>query len=216
MRFSLLGTFALLLPAVVSAQSITTAEYAARRDSLAARIDSGVVVAFGGRKPVGFARPGQLPAFRYLTGFIEPDAALVMVVRQGKPTSTLFTEARDPRRALYDGFPPDSAAGRPADRDAGPRAVGASRRMLDSLAGTGLPFYTLRDFATADAAETDSLTRGAHFMRGFAEGHPGLDVARRAPDPRQPSHPEESRRNGDAAPRDRHDGGGLPRGRCGR
>ena len=174
MRFSLLGTFALLLPAVVSAQSISTAEYAARRDSLAARIDSGVVVAFGARNPVGFARPGQLPAFRYLTGFMEPDAAFVTVVRKGKPTSTLFTEARDPRRALYDGFPPDSAAiaravGLPA------RALPALAPMLDSLAPSGLPFYALRDFETADYATQDSLTRGTSFMRGFSERHRGLE-----------------------------------------
>jgi aminopeptidase P-like protein len=133
MRLPLLGALALLLPATGAAQSISTAEYAARRDSLAARIGNGVVVAFGARNPVGFARPTQLPAFRYLTGFMEPDAAFVMVVRQGKPSATLFTEARDPRRALYDGFPPDSAAieravGLPA------RALPALAPMLDSLA----------------------------------------------------------------------------------
>ena len=47
---------------------------------------------------------------------------------------------------------------------------------LDSLAGTGLPFYTLRDFATADAAVSDSLTRGAYAMQGLARRHPGLVV----------------------------------------
>jgi len=174
MRLPLLGALALLLPAAGAAQSISTAEYASRRDSLAARIGNGVVVAFGARNPVGFARPTQLPAFRYLTGFMEPDAAFVMVVRQGKPSPTLFTEARDPRRALYDGFPPDSTAieravGLPA------RALPALAPMLDSLAGSGLPFYSLRDFETADYAAQDSLTRGASFMRGFSERHQGLE-----------------------------------------
>ena len=43
---------------------IPTAEYAARRDSLAARIGDGVVVAFGGRTPVtDFGPFYQLPAF---------------------------------------------------------------------------------------------------------------------------------------------------------
>jgi Xaa-Pro aminopeptidase len=159
----------------VAAQTIATAEYAARRDSLAARIDSGVVVAFGGRTPVGPERFMQLPAFRYLTGFLEPDAAFVMVVRSGATRATLFTSERDPRRALYDGFPPDSAE---VARRTGiaARSAGALPTHLDSLAGTGLPFYTLRDFATADAAETDSLTRGAHFIRQFADGHPDLMV----------------------------------------
>jgi Xaa-Pro aminopeptidase len=157
------------------AQSIPTSEYAARRDSLAARLDSGVVVALGGRSPVTPERFVQLPAFRYLTGFLEPDAALVLVVRGGKPSATLYTAARDPRRALYDGFPPDSAevarrTGIPA------RSFDALTAQLDSLAGARLPFYTLGDFATADAATTDSLTRGVHFMRQFADGHPGLVV----------------------------------------
>ena len=175
MRLPLLALLApLLLPPALRAQSIPVAEYAARRDSLASRIDSGVVVAFGARNPVGFSRPVQLPAFRYLTGFLEPDAAFVMVVRGGKPAGMLFTQARDPRRALYDGFPPDSAeiarrVGLPA------RSLPALAPVLDSLAGSGLPFYSLRDFETADNATTDSLTRGASFMRTFAARHSGLE-----------------------------------------
>jgi Xaa-Pro aminopeptidase len=165
-----------LLPATVAAQTIATTEHAARRDSLGARIDSGIVVAFGGRTPVGPDRFLQLPAFRYLTGFLEPDAALVMVVRPGAIRATLFTMERDPRRALSDGFPPDSAeVARRTGMD-GVHSIGALPAYLDSLAGSGLPFYTVRDFATADAAQTDSLTRGAHFMRRFAEAHPGVTV----------------------------------------
>jgi Xaa-Pro aminopeptidase len=164
-----------LAAAPAAAQSIPTAEYAARRDSLAARLDSGVVVAFGGRTPVTSERFVQLPAFRYLTGFLEPDAALVMVIRSGRPEATLYTSARDPRRALYDGFPPDSAeVARMTGIEA--RSIGALPARLDSLADTGLPFHTLHDFATADAAETDSLTRGRVYLRQFAEGHPALVV----------------------------------------
>jgi Xaa-Pro aminopeptidase len=165
----------LFLPTTVAAQGIPPAEYAARRDSLAARLDSGVVVAFGAPAPTGIGRPAQLPAFRYLTGFMEPDAALVLVIRCGRATGTLYTQARDPRRALYDGFPPDSAA---VARETGlaARSFAALAPALDSLAETGLPFYTLRDFSGADYAESDSLTRGASFMRAFADGHPRLDV----------------------------------------
>jgi Xaa-Pro aminopeptidase len=175
MRLLSLLLLTLATPPTLVAQSIPTSENAVRRDSLAARLDSGVVVAFGGRSPVTPDRFVQLPAFRYLTGFLEPDAALVMVVRGGKPSATLYTSARDPRRALYDGFPPDSAevarrTGIPA------RSIDALAAQLYSLSTSRLPFYTLSDFATADASTTDSLTRGAHFMRGFAEGHPGLVV----------------------------------------
>ena len=61
-------------------------EFAARRDALAARVGDGIVVGFGGRTPVADFGPFyQLPAFHYLTNFDEPDAAMVMVAKGGKP-----------------------------------------------------------------------------------------------------------------------------------
>jgi Xaa-Pro aminopeptidase len=99
----------------------------------------------------------------------------VLVLRGGRATGTLFTQARDPRRALYDGFPPDSAAVARAT-GLGARSIAALGPWLDSLAGTGRTLYTLRDYAGNDYAESDSLTRGAVFMRAFAEDHPRLEV----------------------------------------
>jgi Xaa-Pro aminopeptidase len=164
----------MLTPGVLAAQSIPAAEYAARRDSLGGRLGNAVVVAFGAPAPTGHSRPSQLPAFRYLTGFMEPDAALVLVARGGRMTGTLFIQPRDPGRKLYDGFPPDSAA---VARTTGlaARSINALRPMLDSLATAGLPVYTLRDFANTDAAADDSLTRGASFMKAFTAAHPGLE-----------------------------------------
>src|SRR3954451_14114223 len=82
--------------------SISPAEFAARRDSLAARVGDGVVIAFGGRTPVtDFGTFFQLPAFHYLTNYDEPDAAFVLVARGGRATATLFTTPADPRRAFY-------------------------------------------------------------------------------------------------------------------
>src|SRR5438876_7040106 len=90
---------------------IPLAEFAARRDSLAARIGDGVVVGFGGRTPItDFGPFYQLPAFHYLTNFDEPDAAFMMVVRGGRGATTIFVTPSDPRRALYYGRRPDSAS----------------------------------------------------------------------------------------------------------
>jgi Xaa-Pro aminopeptidase len=168
-----LATF--LLPASLVAQEIPAAEYAARRDSLASRIDNGVVVAFGAPDPVGIRRWTQLPAFRYLTGFLEPNAALILLKRGGRTSGILFTASRDPRRALYDGFPPDSAA---VSRQTGltVRSLPAFRPTLDSLVAGGLPVYDLRDFATADAATQDTLTRGSRFIADLVARSPGLAV----------------------------------------
>ncbi|HET6796983.1 MAG TPA: aminopeptidase P N-terminal domain-containing protein [Gemmatimonadales bacterium] len=146
-----------------SAQGITPAEYAARREALAAAIDSGVVLAFGAPDPTRIDRWTQLPAFRYLTGFLEPNAAFLLVKRGGKTEGTLFTATRDPRRMLYEGFPPDSAT---VARETGlqVRALPALRPLVDSLVGLGLPIYDLGDYASADVAQTDSLTRGWRFL----------------------------------------------------
>ena len=167
----------LLAVAVPAATAqIGPTDFAARRDSLARRIGDGVVIAFGARTPVtDFGPPTQLPAFHYLTGFDEPDAALVMVVHGGAGTSTLFTMPIDPRVAMYYGRRPDSAAiatgfGLTA------RPFATLRGAVDSLAGSGLTFYSLADFEDADFAYADSLTRGRAFLQSVTAAHSGLQV----------------------------------------
>lgn len=169
------GLAAALLGAPLSAQ-ITTAEYQARRDSLAARIGDGVVIGFGAPTPVtDFGPFFQHPAFRYLTGYLYADAAFVMVVRDGRGSSTLFVNRTAPRRALYYGVEPDSAA---LVRDLGlaSRRADELTAVADSLAAAGLKVYGLRDFAAADFARADSLTRGGQFLRSLAAKHPGVTV----------------------------------------
>ena len=166
----------LLFLAATAGAQIPQSEFAARRDSLAARIDSGVVVAFGGRTLVhDFTTFYQLPAFRYLTNFDEPDAAFVMVVRGKRGASTLFLSPINPRTAFYYGRRTDSLTSK---RDFGleGRPLTALGPTLDSLARAGWPFYTLADFEAADFAANDTLTRGQAFMRGLAARHPGLVV----------------------------------------
>jgi Xaa-Pro aminopeptidase len=171
-----LAALAALMVAPTLRAQITRAEYAARRDSLAARVGDGVVIAFGERTPVSDFGPFyQIPTFRYLTGYEFADAALIMVVHGGKGSSTLFVTTSTPRRALYYGEEPDSAA---LVRDLGlvSRAVGDLTRVTDSLVATGLPVFGLRDFEDADFAAQDSLTRGGQFLRALAARRPGLMV----------------------------------------
>ncbi len=167
---------ALLTAAGAAGGQIPASEFAARRDSLAKRIDSGVVIAFGGRTPVSDFGPfHQIPAFHYLTNFDDADAAFVMIVRHGVPTPMLFLTPAEPRSAFYYGWRPDSAAVR--------RTLGISARpftalnaFADSVAALKLPVYTLNDFEDADFARADSMTRGRVFVRGLADRHPGLVV----------------------------------------
>ena len=159
------------------AGQIPIAEYAARRAALASRLADGVVVAFGGRAPVRSWPPFyQLPAFRYLTGFLESDAAFVMVKRGGDVTSTLFVARPDARTALYDGAR--------VTTEGVSESLGLSARYADELPGyvdailaTGIPLYSVADFQSNDYSAGDSLTAGRMFVRGLQSRRPGLRVA---------------------------------------
>ncbi len=180
MRIRSLVASSLVLGTALGAQ-IPAAEFAARRDSLAARIDSGVVIAFGGRTLVqDFGTFFQLPAFHYLTNFDEPDAAYVLVARHKRGESTIFVSPINARTVFY--------YGRRADSSVTMRRYGMHGRpfasfaaVVDSLAATGLPFYSMGDYEDADFARADSLTRGQLFMKDFAAKHPTTVVRNAMP-----------------------------------
>jgi Xaa-Pro aminopeptidase len=150
--------FALLLfalgPAAAGAQ-IAPDEYAARRRALAEELGRGITVAFGEAEPRhDYLEFNQGSRFRYLTGFSEPDAALIVVAGPGTPTSLLFVHPRDPATEVWSGarYGPDgatAATGIPA------RPLEEFPRVLDSLARTGLPVFLVSDAAGDGAANPD-------------------------------------------------------------
>ena len=167
---------ALAASAATLGAQLPQAEFNARRDSLAAKLGDGVLIAFGGRTPVqDFGPFFQLPAFRYLTNYNEPDAALVMVVRGGRASTTLFLTPAGARQAFYYGRRPDSATvvqtlGMNA------RSITAFDDVVDSLAATAKTVFTLADFAASDFAIQDSLTKGGQFLRRFTAKYPKLVI----------------------------------------
>jgi Xaa-Pro aminopeptidase len=170
------GSLALLLAAAVPlAGQIPTAEYAQRRADLMVGLDSGVVVAYGGREPANHGRFYQLPSFRYLTGFTESDAALVLARSQGRVTATLFLARPDPRRALYYGdrkTPREVAGGLGLEA----RFADELDGFVDSLVARGLPVYSVPDIQAAEFSGVDTLTAGRMFVRRLEARHPGLRV----------------------------------------
>lgn len=169
--------FLIVCLATPAAAQIPVAEYAARRDSLAARIGEGVLLAFGQREPVdemGLFR--QLPEFHYLTGFHEVDAALLMTVRNGKVADAmLYAPARDPRMQLYNGFLPESAAV-VRTHGIGLRTIDHLQPALERRLAAGLTLHTMHDVASRDFLFSDTLTRGRLYVEQLRAQRPGLVV----------------------------------------
>jgi len=164
------------LGTALDATPITSPEYQSRRDSVAARIGDGVLLAFGAHAPVtDEGRFRQTPNFRYLTGHLRPDAALVLVARAGEPVvEAVFEPAIDPRMYLYDGFPPDSAELR-AETGLTLRPMDALAPMLDTLVDD-LPLVVLRDVHSRDYLRADSLTRARAFVDALRQRVPGARI----------------------------------------
>ena len=175
---ALLTTSVLALqPARAVAQStappraITPAEYAARRDSLLARLgDGATVIAFGERAPIGFPSFYQVPTFRYLTGFLEPDAVLLLTRRGVVSTAVLFRESRSARDMITDG-PPEDSASLAARTGLALRPLTALPAVVDSLVAANAAVHTLRDVRPYGNAP-DSLTRGAAFAAALSRRTP--------------------------------------------
>ncbi len=161
------------LPSPTHAQ-VSRNDYAARRAALLARIDSGVVVAFGGVEPVShWPTFYQLPAFHYLTGFGETDAALILVKRDGAVTSKMFVPTRSAVQERWIGARTRVADLLAKTGIAGEDIAGLSG-AVDSLADSGLPFYVIPDIQASDYGTADSLTRGSRFLSQIRLSHPWL------------------------------------------
>jgi len=174
-RIIRIGLLSLLVATPLAAQ-IPTPEYAARRDTVAAHLGDGVLLSFGaGESMTDEADFHQLPAFEYLTGYGRVNAVFIMAVRGGKVTyQMLFEPPIDPRRALYDGFAPDSAD---LERRTGLglRDRERLREVMDGLAGRGT-LWTVTDAHSRDYRSSDSLSAERYFVQRFWAAHPSVTV----------------------------------------
>lgn len=99
----------LLAVAPAAAQAPATApslqaEYQARRQAFASGLPDGVVLVLGAREPSReYEEFFQSPSLMYLTGFREPNAALVMVKRGSDLRQLMFVQPRNPAREVWTG-----------------------------------------------------------------------------------------------------------------
>jgi Xaa-Pro aminopeptidase len=167
---------AIAIAASAAGAQFSAADYQQRRTALLAQLpDAGVVVALGAHEPPqDYLSFYQSPSFNYLTGLLEPEAALVMVKSVRGVTSTLFVEPRVPAREIWVGarLGTDAAARRtgvPA------RDVADFPRVLDSLAGAGLPFYFIGDFVNGEGGH-DRRTPDEQLVAEFRQRHSSVAV----------------------------------------
>jgi Xaa-Pro aminopeptidase len=142
--------FSLLAPALLRAQ--TQQEFAERRAAVVAGMPDGALVALGAHEPPqDYLSFVQSPSFYYLTGFKEPDAALVVVKRSGKVTATtMFVEPRLPSREVWTGTRLGTEGITTLTGMTG-RSVAALPKVLDSLATAGVPLSVVGELRETDA-----------------------------------------------------------------
>ena len=150
----------LFVPGVLVAQS--QKEFATRREALLRKVGDGVIVAFGAHEPAqDYIAFYQAPSFYYLTGLHEPDAALVMVKKNGQVNATMFVQPGLPAREVWTGA---RLGTREVETLTGIRGRSSDQfaTVLDSLADTGQQFLVVGDIPAHEAeAQGQTAVRSA-------------------------------------------------------
>jgi Xaa-Pro aminopeptidase len=182
-RFAFVVLCSCLFPFALHAQ-IDPAEHKQRRDSVAAKIGEGVLVVLGAPEPArDYLSFYQSPPFLYLTGFNEPDAAMLLVKRGGTVTSTMFVQPRDPAREVWTGSRLGAEGVARTTGMAGHDYAGL-RPALDSLLASGSHLYVVGDFGEG-GGDIDGgggrLTPDAQLVMSLRSAHPRTTVTNATP-----------------------------------
>jgi len=151
----LLRPIALLACAAsIGAAQIPQTEYQARRTALTDSLaGDGVLLVLGAPEPAAnYQSFWQAENFRYLTGFLEPNAALVIVRRGGARQALLFVQPKDPAQEVWTGERLGIAGARTQLGLEG-RDAATLRQVLDSLLAEHGALYAVGDFSRASGAD---------------------------------------------------------------
>ncbi len=170
----------LLVPALLSAQS--QQEFASRRAAVVAGMPDGVLVALGAHEPAqDYLSFVQSPSFYYLTGFKEPDAALVVVKQGGQVvSSTMFVQPRLPSREVWTGSRLGVEGISKLTGMRG-RSVEDLPKVLDSLASVGVAMSVVGDLGEGSGGNGAAALLAAHtpdrqIFERLRATHAGLKV----------------------------------------
>ena len=165
-------------PATPPPAPISREEYARRRQALAGAMDDGVLVVFGSPQPEADYLPfAQNPAFRYLTGVLEPGAALVMTRSENVARPILFVTARNLAREVWEGARL-GAEGAGALTGIPTRTADRLVPTLDSLLATRRTIYTVSPLAEdAAGGEWGTQRPDQQLVARLAARHPRVRTA---------------------------------------
>ncbi|MCY7379076.1 MAG: Xaa-Pro aminopeptidase [Gemmatimonadaceae bacterium] len=180
-RFAFAAVLPFLLPVLLacplSAQS--TQEFERRRMQFATRVPDGVIVVLGAREPAqDYLSFSQAPSFNYLTGFEEPDAALVMVKKGVQVAwAMMFVQPKLPSREVWTGVRLGVRGVTDLTSIRG-RVVTELPAVLDSLARTGMAFNVVGQFGATDGPEGSADVRSPdeQMMDALQKKYAGLKV----------------------------------------
>jgi Xaa-Pro aminopeptidase len=151
---------------------IPQAEFAARRAALAANVSDGVVLALGAGEPeFDYLTFHQSPHLGYLTGFDEPDAALVMVKHGAQVEEMLFVQDRDPSREVWTGVRLGVAAVR-ARMGIDGRDAATLESVLDSL----LTLHPVLNVAGDIGTRGFRVSHHDQFVAAVLASHPAVEL----------------------------------------
>ena len=157
----------------VPALRVSQNEYRRRRDALLSQMSDGVLLVLGASEPAeDFLSFSQTPQLNYLTGFDEPDAALVIVKKGGTSTSMIFVQPRSPANEVWTGTRLGTD-GVTRTTGLGGREATQLRATLDSLASLGMPLFVVGNLG---GAKGGVMTPDAQFVAALRSKHPSLQV----------------------------------------
>lgn len=170
-RRVLFGILTMLWPTVGQAQ-VSAAEFAQRREALAAKLEDGVFVARGGEEPVqDYLSFFQSPGFLYLTGYKEAGATLLMTKSGNAVSWSLFVQPKNPAVEVWSGKR-NGSEGAQAMTGIPARLTTQLEPQLDSALRQAKRLYLLADIAESG----DTLNNDQAFVARIAKAHPGLSI----------------------------------------
>lgn len=174
--FALIACAASLLGA-----QVPQSEHQARRDAFVSSLPGdGVVLVLGAAEPVeNYLTFWQSQNFRYLTGFLEPNAALVIVRRDGASRAMIFVPPKDPSQEVWTGERL-GVEGAKAQMGLEARDATTLRRVLDSLITGGGTLFAVGDFSRGGGSDVpgEAAPRTAHdqFLDAIKARHRNVKV----------------------------------------